>query len=188
MNALQLTLMVQEHLKRRRATAGIFVLVGGLSMLGLLVDFAPAVALRSGPMVFAMIVLGCMGTLALKRHGERLGTWKLGLARGVAAVTVLLFLLSGMAWLIFAKAIPWAYTLALGKTYREPHTMQAHYSKSRYGCAYQLRGGPMESSFPSFVCVSPGFYARHPEQVVKVEVSGLRSALGTQVESVREAP
>ena len=157
-----------------------------LMLVGLLVDFVPVAWLRGSPMLFLMFACGVAATFALVQRNRSHGNFaQMPWIKRWFGMLGLPFVCMGVFWLITAKALPWAYTLGFGTPYREVYRMQTYYSHSRYSCAYHLRGGLMEQGFPDSLCITREYYAAHPEQEVEVELTGLRSALGTQVEQAR---
>lgn len=182
-------MLPSREAESKKARARIFLtltaVLTGFMLLGLFVDFVPADFLRSSPLIFLLFLAGLGGTVFLVRRARRLGThrepsrFKRWL--GIAALP---FLLAFMGWLVLAKGLPWTYTLAFGKPYREHYHMHTEHVHSRKTCDYRLRGGPMEHGFPNYLCIAPEYYALHPDQDVEVELTGQRSALGMQVEEV----
>lgn len=182
--------LFESQLRAAKRSAAIFnailAPVVGLMLVGLFVDFVPAALLRGSPMMFLMFACGVAGTFALVQRNRKHGNFdQLPRFKRWLGLVLMPFVLMGVFWLIAAKALPWAYTLAVGAPFRESYRMQTHYTRSRYSCDYRLRGGPMEHGFPDSVCISRDYFAAHPDQDVEVEVTGSRSALGTQIEQIR---
>jgi hypothetical protein len=159
-----------------------------LALVGLLVDFVPAPGLHGSHVVMLFLVAGVVGTAGLLAHARRhvrIGALlDGGFPRFLLILCVMPVLLGLVGWCVLMKALPWAWTRAFGDEFREVHVMQTHYTRSRRACDYRLRGGPMERSFPSYVCIPEAFYHRHPEQQVPVMLAGRRSRFGSAIEHI----
>ena len=168
------------------------IVVWGLLALmafGLFADFLPAPLLYGTHAVVAFLLLGVVETAVWFSHASRSRAFALKVFdKGFLKFLFLCFALPPMlgfgSWLVLGKCIPWGLTRMFGSEYRQQTLMQTHYTRSRRSCDYRLQGGPVERSFPGFICIREDFYRRHPEQKVVVTLVGKRSALGISVQDV----
>lgn len=166
--------------------ACIFVIMG-LIVLSLFTEFIPAEFLQGRYWKWPALVVGILLTLLLRRRNRRLGLPLELEGEGRVAKVAMFFAMPMMMgflfWLLLAKALPWLVTLAFGNDFEEAYVMQTYYQSSA-GCAYQLRGGPVEYAFPNYLCINEASYLRFPDQQIAVTLKGQRSFLGSRVSKI----
>lgn len=163
---------------------GICVLVP----LGMFVDFVPAPALHAIDMKVLFLIVGLIESALLFGYAARKGRLSRLMDEGILRFVFVLccapFVFGLISCIVLVKSLPWMYTRPLGSEFRESHVMETHYKRSRRGCDYRLRGGPMERSFPNYLCISEAFYRRHPEDRVNVILTGKRSVFGDSIQRI----
>lgn len=162
--------------------------VCALALMGIFVDFVPAPALQGLHIALLFLIVGVIETALMLGHASRKGRMAALIDKGFVKFLLVLcampLLLGFVSWIVLVKSLPWAWTSAFGRQFRESHLMQTHYTRSRRSCDYRLRGGPMERSFPGYLCIREEFYHRHPEQQVSVVLSGRRSLFGSSIRHI----
>lgn len=159
----------------------------GLLVLGLVVDFIPAIGFRDRR---AAILFGAIGLwlaallyrdkFRRERTNVRRVDWKIWLWLPWLAAMLGIFV-----WVVLIKAVPWTITRAFGSDHQLQATMQTQKRMySRTLCDHRLTGGPVMRTFPPFICIDPDFYQRYPDQAVTVEFRGKTSPLGLAIISV----
>lgn len=159
----------------------------GLLVLGLVVDFIPAIGFRDRR---AMVVFGAIGLwlavllyrdmLRRERTSAGQAGWKTWLMFPCLAA-----MLGLVVWIILIIAVPWMITRVLGSDHQLRATMQTEERLySRQLCDHRLTGGPVRDAFPQLICIDPDFYKRYPDQTVAVDLKGKVTSLGFAIISV----
>lgn len=165
----------------------IWLLLAGVVM-ALFINFIPAPFYAEIDMKVVFLGAGMAATMAMLFHGFRLGTLQLHFQQGwfkaILTWAMMPPILGFVFWLVLTKSVPWSWTRVFGEAYKQPVVMSTHYKRSRRTCDYRLKGGPLERSFPGYICISEDAYKRYPEQDVAVIVVGKRSLLGSTIQEV----
>ena len=156
--------------------------------LGMFVDFVPAPALQAVDMKVLFLIVGLVESALMFGYAARKGRLSRLMSQGILKFVFVLcsapFLFGLISWIVLVKSLPWAYTRPLGREFHESHLMETYYTRSRRGCDYRLRGGPMTRTFPNYLCISEAFYRRHPDDRVNVILTGKRSIFGDSIRRI----
>jgi hypothetical protein len=186
-----------EHPTRNRIVGWCLVYAGlALMFTGLSVNFVPSPLFRDGRIAIAFGFVGVVLTALILAYGlssgnmqrhwasKGWGTWGVGF-RMLLFVLLMPPVLGFMCYAAAGKALPWAWTRIFGVPYEVRTVMHTEHRYGRRSCRYRLKGGPLEHSFPDYVCISTDAYNAHPDQDVEVLLQGRQSALGFSVIHVR---
>lgn len=167
------------------------VLLGfvGLTLLGLFVDFIPVRGLYSSEAAAVFFMIGLALSVALLMHAaanKRLRAVEQTSVLKTALVIAFLPVMIGfMVWAVLVKALPWTFTRVFGQPYAFEATVRTEHRNSRRSCDYRIDGGPLDTTFPGFVCISERYYAAHPDRQVVMLMSGRRTVLGFALTSIK---
>lgn len=135
-----------------------------------------------------MWVFGFLGLmLAIAAILNAIASGRMRLPAGLESVKAVLgllllpLLIGGMLWLAFIKALPWAYARLMGRPVNIEATMHLQRRHSRRSCDTKLKGGPMEATFPNYLCVRKRYYDAHPDKDVRVRLTGRQTLMGTAI-------
>ena len=91
------------------------------------------------------------------------------------------------AWLALADGLPGIWTRWFGQPFVEIVEATPHYSHSRRSCDYKIRSAAFGKALGNTECIRASYYRAHPEQTVRVRLSGKRSVFGITVQGIRDA-
>jgi hypothetical protein len=166
------------------ASATAFV---ALAVLGACVDFVPAFRLADTKIAWACAGFALLASLRLFVTGRsaRAVAWRARrpVARWVLAAVVPV-LLAPLLWLVFVRALPWAWTRGAGFPTRW-HISVIVVPGDAAGCATAI-WHPSFHAWPNALCVPTGNL--EPGRPVRAELTGWRSVVGFAVATVALRP
>jgi hypothetical protein len=166
----------------------------GLMTMGLFVDFIPADGLHGVPAVLVFGFVGLVLTVATLLMGITKGRASDVIRRGggttrtALSVAILPPMFGLMLWLATVKGAGWLVTRSIGTPEAKHVMLLTHHTSSRRSCDYQLKGPPLDASFPGYVCIPEALYRSHPNQTIAVELRGRSTAAGFAIISVYTDP
>ena len=158
----------------------------GLLVLGVVVDFIPAIGFSDRRAVILFGAIGmCLAAVLYRekfmreRTSVRQAGWRIWLWFPWLAA-----MLGFFVWIVLIVAVPWMITRVFGSDHQLQTMMQTEHMYSRQLCDHRLTGGPIRGAFPPLICIDPDLYQRYPDQAITVELKGKVTPLGFAIISV----